>query len=154
MLERTETYAPDGQALGVKQVNVNWNINLGTIFTVIVTSATVLIYVNTLANKVDEIERFRQSRVASSDKNFSEIQSKLAQVPELTYRVGQTEGAITAMNDRMNRFADSFLGTAESIKKDVNSLVTKFEVMSQKIDTLGERRADFKLQTFPAETIR
>jgi len=73
----------------------------------------------------------------------------------LPYRVGQNEGAINAMNARMDRFADSFLGTAEMIKKDVNGLVTKFEVMSQKIDTLGEKRAGLlRPQTFPAETIQ
>jgi len=126
-------------------MNVNWNINGATILTIIAMGLPGLIWTVTLGNKVDEMERFRNARMAQTDKNFADISATLSRQSDLPYRVGQNEGAIAALNERMNRMADSFVGTAESIKVNVNQLVTKFEVMSQKLDTLStQRRAELK----------
>lgn len=148
MLERT-TEAPPGQNLGVEQVNVNWNVNAGTILTVLLTSATVLLYVNTVGNKVDEMDRTGTQRYMSYDKSFADINAKLQAQSDLPYRVGQNEGSIKGMNDRLDRIADSFLGTAETIKVNVNTIGTKVELLSQKIDNLDVPRSSNRSELMP-----
>lgn len=135
-------------------MNVNWNINGATILAVIAMGMPGLIWTVTLGNKVDEMERFRASRTVQTDKNFADINAKLANQADLPYRVGQNEGAIKATNERIDRIADSFLGTAETIKTNVNKLSTQFELMSQKMDTfIGQKKAEITPQTYPAVAI-
>lgn len=134
-------------------MNVNWNINGATILAIIAMGLPGIIWTVTLGNKVDEMERFRVARTLQTDKNFANINAKLEQQADLPYRVGQTEGSIRALNERVDRIADSFLGTAEAIKTDVNKLVTKFEVMSQKLDSLSEEKRAY-LPTTPKDLVR
>jgi len=137
------------------QVAVKWDINMGTVVTITIALATVGIWVNTqitsLGERVANSENFRQMRTAQTDKNFVDLgiivkstqESVLkqgAEVTNLTYRMGQNETRLTEADKRMDRIADSILGSVGSLKDDVARLSTKFEVMNQKIDSLDVPR--------------
>lgn len=87
--------------------------------------------------------------LSSSIKSLQDSMNKLAvESTNLTYRMGQSEANLGAANARMDRFADSLLSTVESIKKDVNNLAVKVEVMSQKIDSLDVPRTSTRKTEF------
>lgn len=129
-----------GVNLKETEVNVNWNINAGTILTVLAMGTASLMYIASIDARVKQGEDYRVIRSNMTDKNFANVNAQLDAMKDLPYRIGQLEAQANAANARMDRIADSFLGSAESIKKDVNALTTKVEVMSQKIDNLDVPR--------------
>lgn len=146
---------------------VKWDINLGTIVSIVIVVTSGMLWVNTkittLDEKVQSSENFRAARTASTDKIFVELSSSIKSLQEsmnklaaesanLTYRMGQSESNNGAANVRMDRMADALQGSIESIQRDVNGLSVKVEVMNQKIDSLDvprtvnpPRRTELKL---------
>lgn len=55
----------------------------------------------------------------------------------MPYRVNVLEQQATAINIRIDRFTELISNTMELIRKDVNTLGTKVEVLSEKIDNMA-----------------
>lgn len=134
---------------------VKWDINLGTIVSIVIVVTSGMLWVNTKITSLDErvqtSENFRASRTAATDKIFVDLSASIKSLQEsmnklsaesanLTYRMGQTESNNGAANVRMDRMADALQGSIESIQRDVNGLAVKVEVMNQKIDSLDVPR--------------
>lgn len=134
---------------------VKWDLNLGTIVSIIVVVTSGMLWVNTKITTLDErvqsSENFRASRTASTDKLFVDLTSSIKSIQDsmnklsaesanLTYRMGQSESNTGAANVRMDRMADALQGSVEAIQQDVNRLSVKVEVMNQKIDSLDVPR--------------
>lgn len=134
---------------------VKWDINLGTIVTIVIVVTSGMLWVNTQITKLDERvqngEEFRAARSASTDKIFVDLSSSIKSLQEsmsklaaesanLTYRMGQSEANNGSSIVRMDRMADALQGSVESVKENVNNLAVKVEVMNQKIDSLDVPR--------------
>ena len=100
--------------------------------------------------RVDAADQFRVARSSTTDKNFADINAKLEQVGNLPYRMGAAEEAIKQTNARFDRFSELILGSIDALRKDVNAgndqlrkemnqIGTKVEVLSSKIDTISDR---------------
>lgn len=112
------------------RLNVNWlNFNMPTIAAVVALGA---LFWST-AQKVGEM----QAKIEAADKKFYEIQQEMTPLGNIPYRTNILEQQATAINLRIDRFTEIITNTMELIRKDVNSLGTKVEVLSEKIDNIS-----------------
>ena len=145
---------PEDDAVQNATVHINWRtFTIPSLITVVVTAIGMVTYVNSLDARVAKIEDNSVSRATTADKKFDEIQLSLAQLNNMPYRVGILEQQATAINVRIDRFTETITNTMELIRKNVNGLSTKVEVMSSKIDNLApEKKA--ALTAGPPELVR
>lgn len=111
------------------RLNVNWlNFNMPTIAAI----AALGVLFWSSAQKVGEM----QAKLDAADQKFSDIKTSIDPLENLPYRTGILEQQATAINLRIDRFTEIITNTMELIRKDVNGLGTKVEVLSEKIDNL------------------
>lgn len=137
------------------EMAVKWDFNLGTLIPVGLALFSGAIYINTqltsLEARLTQSESFRAQRTAQTDANFVQLTSAVramqdnsakqnADIGNLTYRMGQGEARQQEADKRMDRIADSVLSAVDSIKRDINALNTRIELMTQKIDNLDVPR--------------
>lgn len=136
-------------------VSVKWDINLGTLIPIGLALFSGAIYINTqltsLEARLTQSESFRAQRTAQTDSNFVQLTSAVrsmqndsarqsADIGNLTYRMGQGEARQQESDKRIDRIAESVLSAVDSIKRDINTLNTRVELMTQKIDNLDVPR--------------
>ena len=132
---------PEGDPVQNSTVLINWRtFNVPSLITVVVTAVGMVTYVNSLDARLAKVEDNGISRAGITDKKFDEIQLSLAALNNMPYRVGILEQQATAINIRIDRFTETITNTMELIRKDVGSLGTKVEVMSNKIDNLAPEK--------------
>lgn len=134
---------------------VKWDFNLGTLIPVGLALFSGAIYINTQLTSLEALltqsESFRAQRTAQTDANFVQLTSAVramqdnsakqnADIGNLTYRMGQGEARQQEADKRMDRITDSVLSAVDSIKRDINALNTRIELMTQKIDNLDVPR--------------
>lgn len=144
----------DDNVQNSSEVSINWyRFNIPSLVTVIVTAIGMVTYVNNLDARLAKVEEYRVTRSAVTDKKFDDIQTALAPLTNMPYRVGILEQQATAINVRIDRFTEILSNTLELIRKDVNGLSTKIEVLSNKVDNLSpEKKAG--LIGSPPELVR
>lgn len=93
--------------------------------------------------RISAIEQSRVDRAREADQKFSSINTSIAAMSQkveplanVAYRVGVVEGQVQATNERLDRFAETIVNSLDLIRRDVNGLSTRVEVLSQKIDTI------------------
>lgn len=135
-------------------VQINWRtFNIPSLLTVLGTAVAVVTYVNSLDARLAKVEEYRVTRSSVTDRKFDDIQAALAPLTNMPYRVGILEQQATAVNVRIDRFTEILTNTLELIRKDVNGLSTKIEVLSTKVDNLApEKKAG--LVGSPPELLR
>ena len=124
---------------------INWTtVNIPTIITVAATAVGMVTYFNSLDSRLTKIE---ETSVVSQDaitKNFEEVNNKIEQqaqaLENIPYRVGVIERGLEEANRRVDRLSDAILNSMDGLRKDVNSLGTKVEVMSSKLDDITPQR--------------
>jgi len=97
-------------------------------------------WMNRQAARLDDMERYRETRSKLTDNNFAAINARMEPLANIPYRVAQTETAIRATNQRLDRRAETIVNSLDLIKKDVNVLSTRVEVLSNKIDAITPSR--------------
>lgn len=116
---------------------------------------------STLA-RIDAIEKSRVERSKEADAKFSAINSNMAALSQkvdpignVTYRVGVVEGQINETNKRLDRLAETILNSLDLIRRDVNGLSTRIEVLSNKVDAITpQRRTSLEQNRVPVELVR
>ena len=93
----------------------------------------------TMKAQLAESERYRAARSQQTDANFANINASLQRMSDLPFRMGAQEGKTQAVNDRVDRLADTILASQEAIRKDISALSTKVEVVDSKVTTLADR---------------
>lgn len=102
----------------------------------------------TMKAKMDESERYRTSRSVLTDGNFDKVNRRIDTLSDLPLRVAALEEQQKALVARLDRIADAvttgqerlrgdFAQATDAIRKDVAGVVTKVEVLS---DRLGVRQ--------------
>lgn len=143
-----------------RSVRLNWiTINVPTIISIV---TAIMIgtwgWANT-NNRISSVEKARDTRTIQTERRFDEINNSIAGLREsvtpldnITYRVGVLEGSLSETNDRIDRLSEAILSSLDLIRRDVNGLSTRVEVLSQKIDNISEEtrsrdRADLAPQS-------
>jgi hypothetical protein len=120
------------------KVNVNcFNFNVPTIVAVLGVGWGVASYIKGMEARIEKIEEYRVTRSSTTDRKFDDIQQALIPLANMPYRVNVLEQQATAINIRIDRFTELISNTMELIRKDVNTLGTKVEVLSEKIDNMA-----------------
>jgi len=95
---------------------------------------------------INAIEVSRVERSKEADQKFSninngvlELNTKIAPLDNIAYRVGVLEGSLSETNKRMDRLSESVINSMEGLKKDTNQLSTKIEVLTNEVRTLTGR---------------
>lgn len=96
-----------------------------------------------IESSINAIEQSRVERSKEADRKFTNIDNTLAQVSarveplnNVTYRIGVVETQIIETNKRLDRFAETIVNSIDLIRRDVNTMSTRVEVLSQKIDSI------------------
>jgi hypothetical protein len=128
------------------QLNVK-QFNIPTIVSVLGVGVTILTYASgiksdavELRTRIDQLEQYRVSRSATTDRNFDEMQVQLSKFNDVPHRLGVVENQVTVVNARIDRFTELLSTTLEAIRKDIANVATKVEVLGSKLDQ-AERRA-------------
>lgn len=111
----------------------------------------------TMKQKMDEGERYRTQRSQQTDGNFLKVNERIDRFADLPLRVASLEEQTKAITARLDRIADAvttgqerlrgdFATATEAIRRDVAGVVTKVEVLS---DRLGVRQERTQLKTEP-----
>lgn len=118
-------------------IHINWlRFNIPSIVAIVAAAIGVMGYVNSLDNRVAKIETDSATRSQLTDKSLDQVQTAIAPLNNMPYRVGILEDQQLATNLRIDRFTEVITNTMELIRKDVNVLGTKVEVLGTKIDNL------------------
>lgn len=140
-------YQSEDKVMQSTKLNVNWlNFNVPTILAVLGAGWGVASYVNGMEARLEKVEDYRVTRSAVTDRKFDDIQRALDPLANMPYRVGVLEQGQIATNQRIDRFMEVITNGMEAIRKDVNTLGTKVEVLSNKIDNLSPPRKAEMLQ--------
>lgn len=126
-------------------LTVNWfRVNVPTIAAVIGGLWAVWSVNANLDKRITEIETSRVERSKEADNKFNTINTsisvltqKIEPIANVTYRVGVVESQVQETNRRLDRLSEMILSSLETIRKDVNGLSTRVEVLSQKIDAIS-----------------
>lgn len=94
-------------------------------------------------SRIEAIETSRVERAKEADAKFSAINSSLSALSQkvdpignVTYRIDRAEVQIGETNKRLDRLAETIVNSLDLIRRDVNGLSTRVEVLSQKIDSI------------------
>ncbi len=129
------------------KVHVNWlRFNVPSIMAILAAGLGVVTYVNQLDARLEKLEEFGATRAVSTDKSLDEVQTSITQLTNMPYRVQILEQQQLAVNLRIDRFTETISNTMELLRKDVNALSTRVEVLGTKIDALTpENRSELMM---------
>lgn len=82
-----------------------------------------------------------KERQVSVEARFAGLETKIAPMDSIVYRLTKAEGEIASVNSRVDRIADSFGDRLEALRKDVNLLGTKVEVLTATIIDQNRRQS-------------
>lgn len=128
-----------------RSIHVNWlRFNIPQLVALIGATVTIMAYINNIDGRLEDVERYRATRSLMVDNRFNEVQTSLAPLVNLPYRVGVLEQQQIAITQRIDRAGEVISSTVEQIRKDVNGLSTRIEVLGTKIDNITpEKKIDF-----------
>ena len=116
---------------------INWTqVNVPTIVTVLGVAYGIVTYFNDL-----------DGRLKNTDDNVVGMKSDIATtkqtMQDIPYRVGNLEKGLDEAGKRTDRLTDVVLSGMDNVRKDINTLGTKIEVLSSKMeDAFPKRRTD------------
>jgi chromosome segregation ATPase len=131
----------EDKSMPMQKATLAMNFNIPTLLSVggvIVAMVTGWADVN---SRIENMEAYRADRSRSTDANFAAINMQLGQLSNIPYRVQQTETRLEETGKRIDRLSETIINSLDNIRKDLNGLSTRVEVMSGKLDTLADRRA-------------
>lgn len=123
----------------------SWTINLGTIVAIIVACIGGLYKFASLEGRVENMDDRGKGRISLTDKNFADINARLESIQDIPFRMGAQEAGLKNANERMDRLSEALLtgqetlrkdfnNAVDSIRKDVNAVGTKVEVLGTKLE--------------------
>lgn len=124
---------------------INWTqVNIPTIITVGVTAIGMVTYFNGLDSRLSTIESNGETAKVQLAQQFEAVNNKIEQqaqaLENIPYRVGVVERGLEEANRRVDRLSDVIVNNMEGLRKDINTLGTKVEVMSSKLDDMAPTR--------------
>lgn len=107
-----------------------------------------------LEQRADNADNFRVARSTTTDKAFADLNAKVELMQNLPYRMGSAETAIVEQGKRIDRLSETMLNAIdnlrntinqgnEQIRKDLNVVGTKVEVLGSRLDASRPQRSSF-----------
>ncbi|WP_102959835.1 hypothetical protein [Mangrovicella endophytica] len=130
------------------QLSVGNLLSIGTMIVGLAASWT------SMNGRLNMMEEFRKTRTQQTDAKFTDLGNKIAELPQLSYRVTAAEMALKAINDRLDtsfraiserldRSAESTSKGLSEISASVGALDTRVAVLTQRLEMLPrDQRAD------------
>ena len=123
---------------------INWTqVNVPTILAVAGAAWAIFQYFGDFDSRLMKMEDKDASRSVFTDQKFSDlgnslaaVQLKLEQLNGIPYRVDVIERGLQDFARRMDRLSENMQGGIGEVRKDVNQIDKKLEVISSKIDDL------------------
>lgn len=116
-------------------------VDIGSGLAVIGVIVALVTNYNTLQNNQDRVKSWQEDRDrqiterrAVTDARFSALEAKVAPLESVQFRLGKQEADIVASNARIDRIVDSFSEQLKELRKDVNAVGTKVEVLTRSLE--------------------
>ncbi|WP_156771463.1 hypothetical protein [Labrys sp. WJW] len=116
-------------------------VDIGSGLAVIGVIIAVVTNYNQLQNNQDRVKIWQETlekqiaeRRVMIDARFSAIEAKIAPIEAVQFRLGKQEADIVATNARVDRIVDSFSDQLKELRKDVNAVGTKVEVLTRSLE--------------------
>lgn len=76
------------------------------------------------------------------DKRLEKLEVKVSPIEGITFRMGQQEASMSAINARVDRAVDAITDQLKELRKDVGSVNTSIAVLTRSIDARSQRGDD------------
>ena len=127
---------------------VNWTqVNVPTILAVAGAAWAIFQYFGDFDSRLMKMEDKDASRNITTDQKFTDLGTsitdlrvKLEQLSGIPYRVDVVERGLQDFARRLDRLSESMQGGIGEVRKDVNAIDKKLEVISSKIDDIVPQR--------------
>jgi TolA-binding protein len=107
-----------------------------------------------IAVRVETMESYRVQRSAQTDKNFGEINQKLAPLSELQNMQTRAEQNLKATNERIDRIVESFSGRFDQLITAVNQVKVDVGTLTGEIRALSPgKRAEIRGEIEPVKAV-
>lgn len=134
---------------------INWNFNASTLLAITLACIGGLYKFTSLESRVDNMDDRGKARIMSTDKNFADINASLDSIKDIPFRMGAQEAGLRNANERMDRLSEALLtgqeqlrkdfnNAVDNIRKDVNAVGTKVEVLGTKLEAAQTNRTAFR----------
>lgn len=120
------------RSLDMARVRVSWTVNIPMLITAAAMVASVTWWARGVEYDVSAIKLAAEAKAAQTDASLASINAIVGQMPNVLYRLG-------TMESQHDRLATNVVGAIDGLRKDVGTLSTKVEVLSQKIETTPRR---------------
>lgn len=141
---------------------VNWTqVNVPTVLAVAAAAWGILSYVTDMKSELRRMEEFRVQRSQQTDTNFANVNKSIAELSgrfdayrdsskDLPFRVTSLERGLDETNKRVDRLSELLLNGIDALRKDINLVGTKVEVLSSKVDSaFPQRKASLERLNVP-----
>jgi hypothetical protein len=116
------------------------HFNLPTILAVLGVGWGIASYVKDLSNGLESMQVQVQNQNAMALERAKQTDAKFDQLMILPMQVQNLQISDQAQNQRMDRIADTII---EALRKDINAVSVKVEVLTTKIDNMnGQRKSE------------
>ena len=103
--------------------------------------------------KVDDMDRYRASRSAATDRNFEDLRNKMEGLPTLQFTQAQTakelleqKTALVEANKRMDRIVEMLGGKLDGITETLNTVKSDVRLLTSKVEALStDTRAELEM---------
>ncbi|MGJ4858911.1 hypothetical protein ACN6KF_004917 [Labrys sp. La1] len=116
-------------------------VDIGSLIAVVGVAVAMVSNYNTLQNNQDRVKIWQENlekkmaeRRVLIDTRFSALEAKIAPIEAVQFRLGKQEADIVATNSRVDRIVDSFSDQLKELRKDVNAVGTKVEVLTRSLE--------------------
>lgn len=116
-------------------------VDIGSLIAVVGVAVAMVTNYNTLQNNQDKVKIWQETlekqiaeRRVLIDARFSALEAKVAPIEAVQFRLGKQEADIVAANARVDRIVDSFSDQLKELRKDVNAVGTKVEVLTRSLE--------------------
>lgn len=116
-------------------------VDIGSLIAVVGVAVAMVTNYNQLQNNQDKVKIWQETmekqiaeRRVLIDARFSALEAKVAPIEAVQFRLGKQEADIVAVNSRIDRIVDSFSDQLKELRKDVNAVGTKVEVLTRSLE--------------------
>lgn len=94
----------------------------------------------TLSTRIDNMQQNSAERRAAFESRVTALETKIAPIDAMIYRLGKQESDTTAVNLKMDAAATAFSVSVDGLRKDIYSVGSKVDVLSERMQEQERRR--------------
>jgi hypothetical protein len=122
----------EGEAMQIQKPTLRYDLNLGTVTTIILACIAGLYYISRLEGKQNE----QALSVNGLERSMLQMETRFEALADNPIRIKALEEAQKSTNARLDRLADTILSGQENMRRDFNAAV---EILRKDINTVGTK---------------